>query len=257
VARAGASLIPPFPLDIVMSSWFGGGARDVRAPSRRRFAFVAAIGIAVVRYRLYAIERLVNRTLVYVTLTLLLLAVYAAITIGLGVVVGGDSAWVVALATLVVALAFRPLRARIQDLVDRRYRRARYEGVRRVRAFEDEVRDGARAPEDGVVLADALQDPLRRCSSDRRTGAYADTTKQLTSPARRATRHDHRDDTRRPCCCTSGCSTTDLSTVPARRLRSRWRGCASRCAAARQVQASRARIIEAGYEAQAPRTRSA
>ena len=106
----GASLIPlVLPLDIVMSTWFGGGgAKTFALLLVAQFAFVAAIGIAVVRYRLYAIERLVNRTLVYVTLTLLLLAVYAAITIGLGVVVGGDSAWVVALATLVVALVFRP-----------------------------------------------------------------------------------------------------------------------------------------------------
>jgi signal transduction histidine kinase len=68
---------------------------------------------------------------------------------------------VIALATLTVALAFRPLRARIQDTVDRRYRRARYEGVRLVRAFEDDVRDGRRAPEQiGTVLAEALGDPL-------------------------------------------------------------------------------------------------
>ncbi len=160
----GASLIPlVIALDIVMSTWFGGGgALTFGLLLVAQFALVAAIGIAVVKYRLYAIERLVNRTLVYVTLTLLLLAVYAAITIVLGVVVGGDSAWVVALATLVVALAFRPLRARIQDLVDRRYRRARYEGVRRVRAFEDEVRDGVRAPEElGAVLADALAGSAR------------------------------------------------------------------------------------------------
>ena len=98
----GASLIPlVLPIDIVMSSWFGGGgAKTFALLLVAQFAFVAAIGIAVVRYRLYAIERLVNRTLVYVTLTLVLLAVYAAITIGLGVAVGGDSAWVVALATL-------------------------------------------------------------------------------------------------------------------------------------------------------------
>ena len=97
----GASLIPlVLPLDIVLSTWFGGGgAKTFALLLVAQFAFVAAIGIAVVRYRLYAIERLVNRTLVYVTSTLLLLAVYAAITIGLGVVVGGDSSWVVALAT--------------------------------------------------------------------------------------------------------------------------------------------------------------
>ena len=118
----GASLMPlVIVLDIVMSNWFGGGGATTFALLLvAQFALVGAIGIAIVRYRLYAIERLVNRTLVYVTLTLLLLAVYAAITIGLGVVVGGDSAWVVALATLVVALAFRPLRTRVQDLVDRR-----------------------------------------------------------------------------------------------------------------------------------------
>jgi signal transduction histidine kinase len=124
-------------------------------------AIPASIGIAVLRYRLYAIEEIVNRTVVYATLTILLLATYAAITVGLGVLVGGDSPWVIALATLTVALAFRPLRARIQDTVDRRYRRARYEGVRLVRAFEDDVRDGRRAPEQiGTVLAEALGDPL-------------------------------------------------------------------------------------------------
>ena len=139
----------------------GGGTTSFILLMFALVAVVAAIGIAVVRYRLYAIERLINRTLVYVSLTLLLLGVYIGVTVGLGVLVGGDSAWVVAVATLAVALAFRPLRARIQDLVDRRFRRARYEGVRQVRAFEDEVRDGRRAPEEiGAVLAEALGDPL-------------------------------------------------------------------------------------------------
>ena len=124
-------------------------------------AVAASVGIAVLKYRLYDIDRIVNRTLVYVSLTFLLLSAYVAITVGLGVLVGGDSPGVVAAATLAVALAFRPLRARIQDLVDRRYRKARFEGVRLVRAFEDRVRDGVRAPEEiGSVLADALQDPL-------------------------------------------------------------------------------------------------
>jgi signal transduction histidine kinase len=111
-----------------------------------------------------------------VSLTILLLAVYVGSTIGLGVVAGGGSEWVTAVATLAVALAFRPLRARIQDLVDRRYARARYQGVRRVRAFEDDVRDGRRAPEEiGPVLREALGDPaaeLRFWLPE--TAAYAD-----------------------------------------------------------------------------------
>ena len=111
-------------------------------------ALVAAIGIAVVRYRLYAIERLINRTLVYVALSFLLLGAMPGSRVALGVFVGGGSTGCVAAATLVVALAFRPLRVAVQDLVDRRFSRARYEGVRRVREFEDDVREGRRAPEE-------------------------------------------------------------------------------------------------------------
>jgi signal transduction histidine kinase len=139
----------------------GGGDFSFMLLMFAEVALVVAIGIAVVRYRLYAIERLVNRTLVYVTLSLLLVGAYVGLTLALGVVVAGGSDWVVALATLVVAVAFRPLRSRVQDLVDRRFSRARYEGVRRVRDFEDEVREGRREPEAIVpVLAEALHDPL-------------------------------------------------------------------------------------------------
>jgi signal transduction histidine kinase len=123
-------------------------------------AVAVAVGIAVARYRLYTIERLINRTLVYASLTLLLGGTYIAITLGLGVVAGRGSAVVTAAATLVVALAFRPLRARVQARVDRRFDRARFEAVAQMRAFEDDVRENRRAPEDiGGVLASALRDP--------------------------------------------------------------------------------------------------
>jgi len=139
-------------------------------------AVAAAVGIAVSRHGLYAIEQLVNRTVVYVSLTILLLALYVGSTVGLGVVAGGGSEWVTAVATLAVALAFRPLRGRIQDLVDRKYARARYEGVRRARAFEDDVRDGRRAAEEvGPVLREALGDPTAEVRFWLpETGAYAD-----------------------------------------------------------------------------------
>jgi signal transduction histidine kinase len=220
-------------------------------------AVAAAVGIAVTRYRLYAIEQIVNRTVVYATLTLLLLGAYAAITIGLGVLVGGDSAWVVALATLVVALAFRPLRARIQDLVDRRYRKARYQGVRLVRAFEDEVRDGLRAPEEiGAVVADALGDPLAELFFWLpETAAYADSNGEVRSLPEddRARREISRDDTRTAVLLhdpslseqrdlLDGVLSAAALSIEMARLRVEVR------LQLAEVEASRARIVEAGYE---------
>jgi signal transduction histidine kinase len=221
-------------------------------------AVAASVGIAVLRYRLYAIERIVNRTLVYAALTIVLLATYAAVTVGLGVLVGGDSKWVVAAATLAVALAFRPLRARIQDLVDRRYRRARYEGVRLVRTFEDDVRDGRRAPEEiGTVLADALDDPHAELlfwlpAQD----AYAEADGELVAdPARaeRARREIVRDDTRTAVLLhdaallerrdlLDGVLSAAALSIEMARLRVEVR------IQLAEVEASRARIVEAGYE---------
>ena len=220
-------------------------------------AVAVSVGIAVLRYRLYAIEQLVNRTAVYATLTLLLLGTYAAITVGLGVLVGGDSKWVVAVATLAVALAFRPLRARIQDLVDRRYRRARFVGVRLVRSFEDEVRDGVRAPEEiGSVVADALGDPLAELFFWLpETEAFADARgEQVELPVDARARHEiQRDDAR------TGVLLHDPALLARRDLLDGVLAAAAlsiEMARLRvevrlqlaEVEASRARIVEAGYE---------
>ena len=80
----------------------------------------AAIGVAVLRYRLYDIDRLINRTLVYGLLTLLLGAGYAAVALVLGQLAGQDSSLAVAGATLAVAALFQPARRRVQQVVDRR-----------------------------------------------------------------------------------------------------------------------------------------
>jgi signal transduction histidine kinase len=159
-----AGLIPLGLLICGASSWvFGDSFLDyVLFPFLllMEAAVAVAVGVAVARYQLYAIERLVNRTVVYASVTLVLLVLYGVTTVALGVVVGSGSAWVTAVATLAAALAFRPLRARVQDVVDRRFARARYDGVRLVETFEDDVRDGRRAPEEiASVLADALGDP--------------------------------------------------------------------------------------------------
>jgi hypothetical protein len=84
-------------------------------------------GIAIMRYRLYDIDRLITRTLVYGLLTAVLAGVYAGLVLVLGQLTGGIAAnppsWVVAGATLAVAALFQPARRRIQQMVDRRFNR--------------------------------------------------------------------------------------------------------------------------------------
>jgi signal transduction histidine kinase len=117
-----------------------------------------AVAVAVTRHGLYAIDRLFSRTLVYAVLTALLVATYALVAVLAGTF--GDSALSASLATLAAALVFRPLRDRLQEVVDRRFARARFEGVRVLRGFLDDVRDGRAEPEEvGAVLRVALSDP--------------------------------------------------------------------------------------------------
>jgi signal transduction histidine kinase len=136
----------------------------------------AAVGVAVTRHGLYEIDRLINRTLVYGVLTLALAAAWGAVALLAGVLVGRGSALAASLATLAAALAFRPLRSRVQAAVDWRFARSRYEGVRRLRAFLDDVRDGRADPEDvGAELATALRDPTAEVLFLLpASGAYAD-----------------------------------------------------------------------------------
>jgi hypothetical protein len=99
-----------------------------------------AIGAAILRYRLYDLDRIISRTLAYGLLTLLLGGGYAGVVLGLGQLLGQDSSLVVAGATLAVAALFGPARRRIQDLVDRRFNRRRYDGVQTIQAFSTRLR---------------------------------------------------------------------------------------------------------------------
>jgi hypothetical protein len=99
-----------------------------------------AIGAAILRYRLYDLDRIISRTLAYGLLTLLLGGGYAGVVLGLGQLLGRDSSLVVAAATLAVAAAFQPARRRIQRAVDRRFNRRRYDAARMIQAFSGRLR---------------------------------------------------------------------------------------------------------------------
>lgn len=111
-------------------------------------------GIAILRYRLFDLDVLLNRALVYSTVTTVLGAGYAGTVLAVGAVLasvgvggasggrggGNASSLAVALATLVVAAMFQPARRRVQDVVDRRFNRRRYNAQRTVEAFAAQLR---------------------------------------------------------------------------------------------------------------------
>jgi hypothetical protein len=99
-----------------------------------------AIGAAILRYRLYDLDRIISRALAYGLLTVLLGGGYAMVVLGLGQLLGRRSSLVVAAATLLVAALFQPVRRRVQDLVDRRFDRRRYDAAQTIAAFSARLR---------------------------------------------------------------------------------------------------------------------
>jgi hypothetical protein len=105
----------------------------------------AAIGVAILRYRLYEIDVIIRRTLVYATLVGSLALIYLVGVYGMQAAVrsvsGQSGTLAVTVSTLLVAAAFQPLRARIQRAVDHRFYRARYDAARTLDAFSGRLRE--------------------------------------------------------------------------------------------------------------------
>ena len=108
-------------------------------------ALYAAVGIAVLRHRLYDIDLLINRALVYGSLTVLLAATYFGGVVGsqytFRAVTGQGSTLAVVASTLTIAALFNPLRKRVQALVDRRFCRRKYDAAKTLEASNSRLRE--------------------------------------------------------------------------------------------------------------------
>ena len=138
------------PLTVAQRTWPVAGQRRALGPGsgetgQNRCPVPFAIAVALFKYRLYDIDRIINRTVVYGLLTALLGSIYAAAVLVLGQVFGGvgrdPPSWAVAAATLAVAALFQPARRRIQQAVDQRFNRRKYSAAKTIEAFSGRLRD--------------------------------------------------------------------------------------------------------------------
>jgi hypothetical protein len=143
-------------------------------------ALPVSIGIAVLRYRLYEIDRIISRTLAYAIVTGLLVGVYAGLVVLTTQVFRFHTEVAVAAATLVAAALVNPVRRRVQRAVDRRFNRARYDADRIVAAFAAGLRGAVDLAALGDSLAGAVQQALEPAHqsiwlNDRRLAAPSQT----------------------------------------------------------------------------------
>ena len=147
--------------------WFGIAALPV------------SMGVAILRYRLYEIDRIISRTLAYTTVTGLLIGAYAGLVLLATHVLSFSSSVAVAASTLAAAALFSPLRRRVQRVVDRRFNRARYDAEMTVAAFAARLKDAVDLDSVRADLTTVVQqtlEPAHLSVWTSRTAAPADVT---------------------------------------------------------------------------------
>lgn len=138
-AVAGVGLISTYTLDAYYGTWWH--QTIILIALIGALAIPVATGMAIVRYRLYDIDRLISRTVVYAVLVALLAGVFIAIVFLLSQFLPDDNSFSVALSTLTVAALFNPLRRRIQEFIDRRLYRSRYDAREIAEEFSSRLTD--------------------------------------------------------------------------------------------------------------------
>jgi hypothetical protein len=141
------------PLATFLSGLRGlAGVAGAIAGAAALFGLPVCIGVAVLKYRLYDIDRIISRTLAYAIVSGLLVGVYAGLVLLTTQVFRIHTPVAVAASTLAAAALFNPLRRRVQKAVDRRFNRARYDAGQTVAAFAARLKD--------AVDLDAVRDDL-------------------------------------------------------------------------------------------------
>jgi hypothetical protein len=155
IAAAGALLGVPFSDSPDRTLQVIGGLGIVAV-----LALPLSMGVAILKYRLYDIDRILSRTVAYAIITGVLLGVYAGLVLLATQVLGFASTWAVAASTLAAAALFTPVRRRVQRIVDRRFNRARYHADWTVAAFADRLKDAVDLDMVRSDLADAVGSAL-------------------------------------------------------------------------------------------------
>ena len=153
-------------MSVVFVIWFSLTLAGLVAPSSLLYdvpllGLPVATGIAILKYRLYDIDLLINRTIVYATLTATLVALYFGVVVVLQRIVvlltGQESTLAVVASTILIAALFNPLRRRIQSFIDRRFYRSNYDARKTLEAFSSKLRDET----DLDALSDDLVEVVR------------------------------------------------------------------------------------------------